>query len=72
MSNLQQIEIGAAVYNGSSVQFSKEASGKNRLKITLDVKPKEWKINILGTEKKKKKNTLRGGRAAAAYLHPSY
>lgn len=55
MSNLQQIEIGAAVYNGSSVQFSKEASGKNRLKITLDVKPKEWKINILGTEKKKKK-----------------
>lgn len=40
------------MHNGSSVQFSKEASGKKtQLRIISDVKPKELRKNILGTKK---------------------
>lgn len=55
------------MHNGSSVWFSKEASGKNKLQIVLDVKPKELRINILGTEK----SPLRGARAETVHLYPS-
>lgn len=55
------------MHNGSSVQFSKEASGRNKLRIVLDVKPKELRIHILGTEI----SPLRGGRAERVQLCPS-
>lgn len=55
------------MHNGSSVQFSKEASGKNKLRVILDVKPKELRINILGREK----SQLRGVRAETVHLYPS-
>jgi len=52
------------------VRFSREATGKNKVRMTLVVKPKERKnINMLGTER----NPLRGAQdRSSSLLHPIY
>lgn len=55
------------MHNGSSVQFSKEASGKNKFQFILNVKPKDFRTNILVKEK----SPLRGVRAGTVHPYPS-